>query len=108
VHEMTKAAIQAKMVERLVTPRRWALVSLAAAVVNVNRTAKNFWVGPRDEGGGAIRVRRFPSEAEAAQAVKDAVEIDAAAAGRYAVLGPFKAAGAKEDLATVADCLKNG
>jgi hypothetical protein len=31
---MVKAAAQAKMVERLAAPRRWAAVSLAAAVVS--------------------------------------------------------------------------
>jgi hypothetical protein len=33
-HEMIKAVIQAKMVERLATPRRWAFVSLGAAVAS--------------------------------------------------------------------------
>jgi hypothetical protein len=34
IHEVMKAAAQAKMVERLAAPRRWAGVSLAAAVVS--------------------------------------------------------------------------
>lgn len=34
VHEMMKLAIQAKIAERLVQPRRWAAVSLGAAVVS--------------------------------------------------------------------------
>jgi hypothetical protein len=34
VHETMKAAIQAKMVERLAAPQRWAWVAMAAAVVS--------------------------------------------------------------------------
>ena len=34
VHETMKVAIQAKMVERLAAPKRWAAVSLVAAVVS--------------------------------------------------------------------------
>jgi hypothetical protein len=34
IHEVMKAAAQAKMVERLAAPRRWAGVSLASAVVS--------------------------------------------------------------------------
>ena len=33
-HEMMKAAISAKMNERLATPRKWALVALGAVVVS--------------------------------------------------------------------------
>ena len=34
MHELMKAAIQAKMVEELARPQRWAGVSIAAAVVS--------------------------------------------------------------------------
>lgn len=34
VHEVMKVAIQAKMVERLAAPKRWAAMSGAAAVVS--------------------------------------------------------------------------
>jgi hypothetical protein len=34
VHETMKAAIQAKLVDRLARPQRWAWVSMAAAVVS--------------------------------------------------------------------------
>jgi hypothetical protein len=34
VHEPMKAAVQAKMVERLAMPRQWAVVSLGSAVVS--------------------------------------------------------------------------
>ncbi|HLM10071.1 MAG TPA: hypothetical protein VK307_10190 [Thermoleophilaceae bacterium] len=33
-HEMMKAAISAKMNERLATPRKWAMVALGAAVIS--------------------------------------------------------------------------
>jgi hypothetical protein len=71
------------------------------------RRGKNFWRGLL-EGGGGIRVERFPSKARAAAVVRQAVDIDAAATGRYAVLGPFKEVGAAENVEAVADCLKNG
>lgn len=34
VHEIMKAAIQAKMVEQIAKPQKWAAVSIAAAVVS--------------------------------------------------------------------------
>lgn len=77
-------------------------------VSNASRRGDDFWAGIRDEGGGGIRVQRFGSKSEAAQAAREATSIDAAAARRYAVLGPLKGAGAADDVEAVADCLKNG
>jgi hypothetical protein len=34
MHELTKAAIQAKMVERLAAPKRWAAAAAVAAIVS--------------------------------------------------------------------------
>lgn len=39
VHEMLKAAITARMAERLATPRRWAIVALIAAMVSAGAAA---------------------------------------------------------------------
>lgn len=77
-------------------------------VSNARKSGGDLWVGVRDEGGGGIRVQRFGSKSEAAQAVRAARSIDAAAARRYAVLGPLKGAGAADDVKAVADCLKKG
>jgi hypothetical protein len=85
------------------------MVCLArGGVSNARKSGGDLWVGVRNEGGGGIRVQRFGSKPEAAQAVREARSIDAAAAGRYAVLGPLKGAGAADDVNAVAGCLKKG
>jgi hypothetical protein len=71
------------------------------------KNAPEIWNSVREEGDG-MNVELFDSKAEAAQVVRDATDIDAAAAGRYAVLRPLKGSGAKQDVKIVADCLKNG
>jgi hypothetical protein len=81
---------------------------IRGGVLEPKRTASDLWVGLLDSGDGGIRVRRFESNGEAAQAVKDATDIDAEAADQYAVLGPLKGTSAREAVMTVADCLKNG
>lgn len=80
---------------------------MRGGATKVWKNAPEIWNSVREEGGG-MNVELFGSKAEAAQVVRDATDIDAAAAGRYAVLGPLKGGGAKEDVEIVADCLKNG
>lgn len=54
VHEMVMSAIQAKMVERLATPRRWAWVASIAAVVSALHPCRGMarWHGSALRGAG--------------------------------------------------------
>lgn len=80
---------------------------LRAGASNVEHTEATFWRAALD-GGGLLRIERFASAAEAQDVVKQAVDIDAKNAGRYAVLGTIKGTGSKESVSTAADCLANG
>ena len=80
---------------------------LRAGASNVEHPEAAFWRAILD-GGGLLRIEKFASAAEARDAVKQAVDIDAKNAGRYAVLGTMKGTGSKEPVGTAADCLTNG
>jgi hypothetical protein len=57
--------------------------------------------------GGSVRVHRMTSAAEARSAVRDAVDVWAAAAGRYAVFGTLKTSDeSRADVEAVADFLR--
>jgi hypothetical protein len=63
--------------------------------------------------GGSVRITRMPSTAQAQRGVRDAVDVWAEAAGRYAVFGVFKSAStasreSQADVKAVAACLRAG
>jgi hypothetical protein len=51
---------------------------------------------------------QFGTAAEAREVVQMATDVDAEAAGRYAVTGTLKGQGSAETVGIVADCLKSG
>jgi hypothetical protein len=72
-----------------------------AGLSNPEQRDDDFWRG------GNVRVQRMTSAAEARSAEHDAVDVWAAAAGRYAVFGTFKTSDdSRADVEAVADCLR--